>query len=77
MRAKPAISTSTIPAAAKIQTGIPAGPVFGDGEGGVAGISGNVAPQTVQNFWAENSRAAPHIGQNRGGIVVRGGLPSG
>ena len=77
MSTKPAISTSTIPQAAKIQTGIPAGPLICDGDWGVPGISGKVAPQIVQNFWAENSNAAPHFGQNRGGMVVRGGLPSG
>lgn len=74
---RPAINTSAIPAAAKIQTGIPAGPACGDRGGDTAGISGNVAPQLVQNFWAENSKAAPHFGQNRGSIVTCGSLLQG
>lgn len=36
-----------------------------------AGRSGTVAPQAVQNFCDENSKGAPHFGQNLPAMIVR------
>jgi hypothetical protein len=60
-----------MPAIIKTQNGIPeldAGPaVAPDGE--IIG-SETVAPQLAQNFWDENSRVAPHFGQNLRSMIV-------
>lgn len=62
-----------IPARTKPQTGIPvpvAGPEVGFPGATAGAVSGIGAPQPVQNFWTENSSAAPHLEQNLRAMIV-------
>jgi hypothetical protein len=68
-RRKAVMPRTTIAAMINTQTETPTGPIPPTLPG-EAGFSGIVAPQIVQNFWTENSSAAPHFGQNRRVIIV-------